>query len=320
MFVNSLNIKEFRGIKYCKGRIKFSNFTVIIGRNNSGKSTILEALSLLPHPEIRNEIDNERKSSFLRRLHPGSFARLLYLYAGTSILDYELKNIFLTINIDQFSFYTYLEGGIKVNPEEIASQLGTETKYLPGLVIFIPDTADILNKLEGRLEVHKEILTKKGVHINLAKILNEFVNDTYSEIVFLNPISLRKVYANDNTAYLRLGELGSGAEKVIKIMAFLEAFSPKLVIIDDFEARLHPSLVKLFLKWLKEKDWQTIISTHSIDVLYHLVDINPPDTTILQLNKSNEDILGHQILTLEQIEDILDANNDPRLLVDTLGL
>ena len=178
MFVNSLNIKEFRGIKYCKGRIKFSNFTVIIGRNNSGKSTILEALSLLPHPEIRN----------------------------------------------------------------------------------------------------------------------------------------------DNTAYLRLGELGSGAEKVIKIMAFLEAFSPKLVIIDDFEARLHPSLVKLFLKWLKEKDWQTIISTHSIDVLYHLVDINPPDTTILQLNKSNEDILGHQILTLEQIEDILDANNDPRLLVDTLGL
>lgn len=320
MFVNSLDIKEFRGIKSCKGRIKFSNFTVLIGRNNSGKSTILEALSLLPHPEILNVVENQSKGNILREFHPGSGARLLYLYAGTSILEYDLVKILLSIKIDQHRFYTYLGGEREVRPEEIASQLGIEAKYFSGFVIFIPDTADILNKLERRLEVHKEILTKKGVHINLAKILNEFVNDTYSEIVFLNPISLRKVYANDNTAYLRLGELGSGAEKVIKIMAFLEVFSPKLVIIDDFEARLHPSLVKLFLKWLKEKDWQTIISTHSIDVLYHLVDINPPDTTILQLNKSNEDILSHQILTLEQIEDILDANNDPRLLVDTLGL
>jgi len=55
-------------------------------------------------------------------------------------------------------------------------------------------------------------------------------------------------------------------------------------------------------------------------VLYHLVDIKPLDTTIIQLNKSNEDILSHEILTLDELEDLLDANTDPRLLLDALRL
>ena len=158
---------------------------------------------------------------------------------------------------------------------------------------------------------------KKGYHIELANFLNECVNDVYSELVFLEPISLRKVYP-DNKVYLKLKDLGSGAEKLIKIMALFEVLSPKLIIIDDFEAGFHPTMIKLFLKWLKKKKWQTIISTHSIDVLYHLVEIKPIDTSILQLNKSNEDILSHEVLTLDELEDLLDANTDPRLLLDTL--
>lgn len=320
MFVNRLDVREFRGIKNCKGAIEFSNFTVIIGRNNSGKSTILEALSLLPHPDVRDVIYRETKRDFLLRLHPGIPSRLLYLYAGKSNLEYDLTNIIMRIEITHKNFDTYLGGQKKIPPVRIADALGTKTGNLEDYVIFIPDAMDILDRLESQIKYLKELITKRGAHIKLAEILNEFANDEYSEIVFLDPISLRKLYPNNTTAYLRLAELGSGAEKVIKIMALLEVSSPKLVIIDDFEARLHPTLIKLFLKWLKNKNWQTVISTHSIDVLYHLVDINPRDSTILQLNKSNDDILTHRVLTLDQLEDYLNANTDPRLLVDTLGL
>ena len=190
---------------------------------------------------------------------------------------------------------------------------------IPEMVLFIPFTTSILGNLEIRMKVLKELIMKKGYHIKLAKFLNECVNDVYSELVFLEPISLRKVYS-DNKVYLKLKDLGSGAEKLIKIMALFEVLSPKLIILDDFEAGFHPSMIKLFLKWLKDKSWQTIISTHSIDVLYHLVDIKPPDTTILQLNKSNEDILSHEVITLEELEDLLDENTDPRLLLDALRL
>ncbi|MFT3932154.1 MAG: AAA family ATPase [Chitinophagaceae bacterium] len=45
MWIANLKIENFRGIK--KGDIQFSNHSIIIGPNNSGKTTIIEALALL---------------------------------------------------------------------------------------------------------------------------------------------------------------------------------------------------------------------------------------------------------------------------------
>ena len=321
MFVNELRIQEFRGIKSCNTPIKLSNFTVLIGRNNSGKSTLLEALSLLPSPTLNNYITNTKKINYLMHLHHAN--ALKYLYAGNSILEYNLKEMMDVRFEIQDNKIDYLINNTHYSSNDYLIQFSrgfeVDRTQLSQLVLFIPYSTSILEDLEKRMRNLKELITKKGIHIELAKFLNECVNDKYSEIVFLEPISLRKVY-DKNKVYLQLRDLGSGAEKVVKIMALLEVLSPKMVLLDDFEAGLHPSLIKLFLNWLKDKEWQTIISTHSIDVLYHLININPNDTTILQLNKSNEDILYHKILTFEQLEDFLNANTDPRLLVDALNL
>ncbi|KKN18544.1 hypothetical protein LCGC14_0954690 [marine sediment metagenome] len=319
MFVRSLNIKEFRGIKACYKALKFSNFTVLIGKNNAGKSSILEALSLLPEPSIRDYFTRKTKLNNLQDLHQGSLKDLLYLYAGTSNLQFGIESSAAIIEIS--------EDGTKTSWNNQATSIGAKVSKMyefpqnkiSEMVLFVPFTTSILRDLENRMESLKELIMKKGYHIELANFLNECVNDVYSELVFLEPISLRKVYS-DNKVYLKLKDLGSGAEKLIKIMALFEVLSPKLIIIDDFEAGFHPTMIKLFLKWLKKKKWQTIISTHSIDVLYHLVEINPIDTSILQLNKSNEDILSHEVLNLDELEDLLDANTDPRLLLDALRL
>lgn len=319
MFVRSLNIKEFRGIKACDKALKFSNFTVLIGKNNAGKSSILEALSLLPDPNITDNFTRLTKSNNLAILHRGSLKDLLYLYAGTSNLQFGIENSNAIINISENGISTSWNNKQDSIGQKISEMFELPQNKLSEMVLFVPFTTSILKDLEDRMKVLKELIMKKGFHIQLANFLNECVNDVYSELVFLEPISLRKVYP-DNKVYLQLKDLGSGAEKMIKIMALFEVLSPKLIIIDDFEAGFHPTMIKLFLKWLKSKKWQTIISTHSIDVLYHLVDIKPPDTTIIQLNKSNEDILSHEILTLDELEDFLDANTDPRLLSDALRL
>ncbi len=319
MFVRSLNIKEFRGIKACDKALKFSNFTILIGKNNAGKSSILEALSLLPDPKYTDYITRKKKINNLKDLHQGSIKDLLYLYAGTSTLQFGIEYLQAIININEIDTSTSWGNEELSIGKKISELFQVPQEKMSEMVLFIPFTTSILRDLENRMKFLKELIMKKGYHIKLAKFLNECVNDVYSELVFLEPISLRKVYP-DNNVYLKLKDLGSGAEKLIKIMALFEVLSPKLIILDDFEAGFHPSMIKLFLKWLKDKNWQTIISTHSIDVLYHLVDIKPPDTTILQLNKSNEDILSHEIITLEELEDLLDANTDPRLLLDALRL
>lgn len=252
MFVDKLDIKEFRGIKSCVKPIAFSNFSVLIGRNNSGKSTILEALSLLPCPRIHDFIHGFSKIQYLTNLHQ-SQKRLLYLYAGSAKLEYHLKRNIINVNIYENYYETILDN-IKNPIDELISQtLDIKIDQLSQSVFFIPYTTSIIDALEDKMRILKELIMKKGVHIELAKFLNQCVNDEYSEIVFLEPISLRKIYQNNNV-YIQLKDLGSGAEKVIKIMALLEVMTPKLVLIDDFEAGLHPSLLMLFLKWLKEKN------------------------------------------------------------------
>ncbi len=42
MRIHAIEIEGFRGIK--SGKVKFGDFTLLIGPNNSGKTTIIEAI------------------------------------------------------------------------------------------------------------------------------------------------------------------------------------------------------------------------------------------------------------------------------------
>ncbi len=322
MLIHKLSIKEFRGIRFCKDPIELSHLTILIGRNNSGKSTILEALSLLPSPNINDGITGRSKIDSLlnlRRSKLGGYKPLLYLYAGSSTINYYTENHILQLQINEDSYKTNgYEHDITSN-QGLAEFFHTKSDQLDNLVLFIPNNTSIIQLIESKMDSLKELIMKKGYHTKIAKILNECVDDEYSDIVFNGTIRIRKVLPN-NFAYIPLSDLGSGAEKVVKIMSLNEIIKPKLLLIDDFETGLHPSLIKIVLQWLKKKEWQTIISTHNIDVLNKLVEINPKDATVLLLKKSNDDILSHKVFTLEKLENYLNANTDPRLLVNGLGL
>ena len=91
LFVSSMDIKEFRGIAQCKKPLSLSNFTVLIGRNNSGKSSVLEALSLLPFPVNPLIYTGENRLNFIEKLHGGRTS-LIYGYSGTASLIYTVED------------------------------------------------------------------------------------------------------------------------------------------------------------------------------------------------------------------------------------
>jgi predicted ATP-dependent endonuclease of OLD family len=64
-----MELYEFRGIKSCNKPLTLSDFTVLIGRNNSGKSSVLEAFSLLPLPTHNPDFYLNSRINLLKDLH-----------------------------------------------------------------------------------------------------------------------------------------------------------------------------------------------------------------------------------------------------------
>lgn len=334
LFVSEIRIQEFRGIKKCEEPLNFADFTVLIGRNNSGKSTVLEALSLLPEPKSHSlrYYQDIRRIHLLHEIHGGA-SSMVYNYSGKAIIEYAVRNKTWVIEVDDSgNAYLQIKGlqGIDVRSDPIGgvgkalgisrTRIGRE---LDRMVFFIPNDTSIMNRLaEGlRQEKQKNFVFKTGAHTRVAKeLINKCVDDKYTEILFSPELSARKELPNGDIQYIKIRDLGDGIEKVALLVLWIDALKPDLILWDDFEGSAHPSLTRLILEWLRKKTCQIVLSTHSIDVLSILPDVRPRDARVIQLRKTAEDALIHQDLTLEELETLIETNQDPRNLVDLLEL
>jgi len=83
---------------------------------------------------------------------------------------------------------------------------------------------------------------------------------------------------------------------------------------------MHPSLIGEVLRWLAERDWQVVLATHSLDVLFRLRDVWPEDARIILLCKTPDDALRADYMSLEELDRAIRSNQDPRYLVEWLKL
>lgn len=330
MFVSSIDIKEFRGIEHCKTPLSLANFTVLVGRNNSGKSSVLEALSLLPLSDCVLPYTNESRLTLVEKLHGGK-SSMVYGYSGNARLTYKIYDkTWLLMLRDDGTLGIQIDGVTSSDyTAQVADALGVSTQgdfisKINNMVFFIPNETSFMNSLFSTLstEQYRNIITKIGAHFNVAReLLNKCVDDTYTELLFTPELSARKEQGEGKPPlYVKVKDLGDGIEKIVLTALWLEALKPSLVLWDDFEGSAHPTLIRVLLEWLSKKNWQVVMSTHSLDVLTSLLEVKPKDAHVLQLKKTNDDILLHEDLTLEQLEDIIETSQDPRKLVDSLKL
>jgi energy-coupling factor transporter ATP-binding protein EcfA2 len=326
-FVTQLDIKEFRGIKSCKEPLKFSKFNVLLGRNNSGKSAVLQALSLLPHPFSKQpmgiNIGGDPRTGLIRHL-TGHDDSIIYRYAGEASLDFEFE--------DKKYHISLTKGGVReisgqgkgfppYEPAEACRYLGIEPKESQNWAVFVPNDSQFLKVVEERLSADWQRVEKSESHIEVIReVINPVIDEKFTEVTRRDSALYVRKEIEGKPSYVNVRDLGDGVEKTLNILLFLDFCVPKLVLWDDFELSAHPSLVKSLLQWLNKREWQVVLATHSIDVLYELVEINPQDCTIVQLKKTGDDILVRKNLTVEEVEDYLSANNDPRFLVDLIEI
>jgi len=319
--IESVEMKEFRGIRACKEPIKLSRFTVLIGRNNAGKTSVLEALSLLPVRSIgqlRFSPVGWSMRRFMELLHGGP-ASLVYGYTGKAVIDYVVRGKKITWEYEAGS----VESSISV--EGLAELLGTRPGELLSSILLLPNDARFLTELSDGLKKKEEWnkVEKSGANTSIVKLIDKVVNDHFTEAsVRFDSIVLRKVIGREGPyeriIHVEEADLGDGIERVLLFGLWLETYRSKVVLWDDIEASAHPGLVETVLEWLASRDWQVVLTTHSSDVLDRLVAIEPEGASVVVLKKRPDDVLEPRTLSLEELREKLESHVDVRREVDIL--
>ena len=319
--LNNLKVKEFKGIKECERPIEFSKFNLLMGANNAGKSSILEALFLFPTPNVPLPLFGRDRFEVLEWLH-GDLKAVIYRYSGVGVVECEVKN-------KTFSLELELEAGrralkisiekapVSLNLREIAEALGgglSEDELLT-YVIFIPNSDEFRKNLARELANRWDEVEKTGAHVRLVDhFISKVVEDKFTEITLRrSEMVIRKELPGD-VAYVRLSDVGDGIKRFLTSALWVEAIQPKVVLWDDLESSAHPSLINAIIEWLMSRDWQVVASTHSIDVLRELVVAEPKEAKVIQLRKSYDDMLSWKELSLDEVEDLINKGQDVRKL------
>lgn len=153
-------------------------------------------------------------------------------------------------------------------------------------------------------------------------LIDPVVHDVFTEVLIeRGRLKLRKEVSEDiGPLYIDTADLGDGVERLCLVVLALEYLKPRLVLWDDIEASAHPGLVETVLRWLSSRDWQVVITTHSLDVLLELINIWPRDCSVIVLRKRRDDVVEHRVLELEDLEKMLSSGIDLRKIVAELEL
>jgi len=344
--LKAIEIENFRGIK--KAKIdNLKQITILIGKNGSGKSSILEAIYLVS--SCASKVDNVRgvyKINYVvsRRGGRGTWASshqvLWYLMDTSKVLLIKLHlkdkvNRFLVLHDKLPPTWLLINDGlldlekgeylkspdtvlsIKA-PNELLSELADLKKLLKNIV-FIDHTL-----LSEPKEIEKYAWARVA-----AKRLDKLIISTIREEFEPEAEGLTYIPMNDeyvlslqtSRTTVRIDDLGDGVRIAILASLLLLATNPSLLLIEEPENHMHPaglkSYVKFMFKLAKEKNFQIIASTHSLEFIIIAKEIAKQlglKLSTIFIERSPEGMVETRNFNLKDTEILSKLGIDPRFL------
>ena len=298
MKLKSLTLEKFR--QFPHSTIRFTEFNVLVGPNNSGKTTILHALRAFfalmsghvtlegtpPKPAY-----HRRFLSNVQELVPTPDHRELWFQkrAGSPCritVVFEDDTEFSVVLRQQF-------GQVHASAESLPAlpTLTAFNKYLNLSVAFIPGLVGVLVNEPYATFARRNSMASQGRYAEIFRSslhqLNERdtelvkkVNGTLSELfgvtvsrISFDPNSQEYVTVeyDDHGTSLDISSSGSGLQQAIQILTYLYLSKPNILLIDEPDAHLHSQLQgrlgALFRQVAKDLKAQVFLSTHSIDLI-----------------------------------------------------
>ncbi len=296
MELEKITIKDFKKIK--EVALPLSNINVIVGANGSGKSSVIQGLHLAccclrQASTVRKDRSSVIPIEELDYLPTDDYTELGHDEkwgnkegSNKSSFGLVFRNQLTQQEVDvSCSIRAARNKGISVFgnvPQEVNSQIRRDyfTAYIPGI-------SGIPNEEEKRAErVVKRASSFGDSNVflrNILLIISQFgklkeIEQLVSQVIAPRTISIEVNYDEqkdlvinckvriNGTAY-PIELVGTGYLQLIQIFSYIFLFNPKLLLIDEPDNHLHPSIQERLLPVLNEASrnhgFKVILATHS---------------------------------------------------------
>lgn len=286
----SMNIVNFKAFK--KFKIHFKDMNIMIGSNNSGKTTIISALRLLAvalehgkkkKPVVRrykhkNKVYDIPKSKLpipLENIHND------YRDEDDSYIEFTFENnAVLTMffpNIGECSFVTDIDGYEVTNKSRFSEYFPANAVQIPILgpleseeKMLLDDTiAKAVGTQRASRHFRNQWLRDEGNFDHFAKL----VKSTWKGMEVMKPkhnmLEERiLMFCEEQHITREIYWVGYGFQIWCQLLSYIaRSDDATLLIVDEPDIYLHPDLQKKFIKLVRDLDCQIILATHSTAIV-----------------------------------------------------
>lgn len=304
--IERIELKKFRC--FSNNIIPFKDLSLIIGKNNAGKSTIIEALRII-------SIISNRYKHLTYRDAPswlGLPKRCKVISPSLRDLDFEFETAIYRYENPPAEIIVEFSNKIKfhiyISNDSIYAILFDSTgkpitSKSRALEVNVPKV-NILPQIGPLLRLEKQrnkdyVISSIGSSLNSLHFRNQLIilNEKFNDFKLLaestwHGLKIESIksdieegislFIRDGDFTAEVGWMGNGLQMWLQIMWFLSRVDQNsVVILDEPDVYMHPDLQRKLIRILKFKYNQAIVATHSIEMI---AEIEPEN--ILMLDKS----------------------------------
>jgi len=299
--INTIKIENFRKIKNIELK-DTKNFNILIGENNSGKTSVLESIMSFQYPndinrlillyKIREVLKNSEKKTWYK-----SFINMFdkevdkkYISIGAEINNkkinikvegyeehlFRLSDEDLPVSVFNGKYKLAIGSNIYEKPFLLRED-DYEVRYKNNnLLVPIKYISPIDHYMQNIYvqNISKSIrLGKKQDILDMLKTFDKNI-EGFDLITENNSTSL---YINHKVnGILPLTAYGDGVKKIITIASSIIEATDGILLIDEIESAIHARALKSFFQWLiktcKKYNIQVFLTTHSIEAIDALLE------------------------------------------------